>query len=282
MAAQEMFSSQTMKHFIITPFYVRRHFTAKTGKIEVRHASLEWLDDRLRLFEAYCLPSVAAQSDQNFTWYLYFDDSTPRKYLERVAAAIARRDNIFIKRCALWEGSTLVNDLVAGLDEHTRWVITTRLDNDDGLQRDFVSMLHAAVEEKTEFLNFPRGIIWYSGKCYAYRHPSNAFLSMVEPADSPRTVWLVPHEKAARIAPVRQLSQTPAFLQVIHGNNVSNKPRGTRIDARRALIDFEAIEALQGSGERETSAGIMLENATSVVLWKLRDWLISMAKPLRR
>jgi hypothetical protein len=273
-----------MQHFIITPFYVRRHFFSNTGKVEVRHASLEWLDDRLRLFEAYCLPSVAAQSDQNFNWYLYFDDSTPGKYLDRVAAAIAiaRRDNIFIKRCALWEGSTLVSDLVAGLDERTRWVITTRLDNDDGLQRDFVSMLHAGVEEKTEFLNFPRGIIWYSGRYYEYRHPSNAFLSMVEPADSPRTVWLVPHENAPRIAPVRQLPQTPAFLQVIHGNNVSNKPRGTRIDARRALIGFEAIGALQRSGERETSTGIMLENATRVVLWKLRDWLIAMTKPLRR
>lgn len=277
-----MFSSQTMQHFIITPFYVRRHFTAKTGKIEEQFASLEWLDDRLRLFETYCLPSVAAQSDQNFSWFLYFDDSTPQKYLDRVGAAISRYGNIFIKRCAFWEGSTLVNDVASTLDERTRWVITTRLDNDDGLQRGFVSMLHSAAEETTEFLNFPRGIIWYSGKCYLYSHPSNAFLSKVEPAHSLRTVWIGPHEHANRIAPVRQLSQTPAFLQVIHGNNVSNKPRGTRIDARRALIDFEAIEALQGSGERETSAGIMLENATSVALWKLRDWLISMAKPLRR
>jgi hypothetical protein len=271
-----------MKHFIITPFYVRRHFTAPSGKIEVRLASLEWLNDRLRLFEAYCLPSVAAQSNRNFSWYLYFDDSTPSEYLDRVAVAIAGTNNVFIKRCALWEGSTLVNDVVTGLDEHTRWVITTRLDNDDGLQRDFVTMLHAAVEERMEFLNFPRGIIWYSGKCYAYGHPSNAFLSMIEPANSPRTVWLVPHEKAARIAPVRQLSDIPAFLQVVHGNNVSNKPRGTRIDARRALSGFEAIEALRGSGQRETPTGIMLENATSVVLWKLRDFLISLAKPLRR
>lgn len=275
-----MFSSQTMTHFIITPFYVRRGFTTTTGKSEERLASLEWLDDRLRLFEAYCLPSVAAQSDQNFSWYLYFDDSTPKKYLDRVAAATSRNTNIFIKRCAFWEGSTLVNDVVSQLDHRTRWVITTRLDNDDGLQRDFVSLLHAAAEEKMEFLNFPRGIIWYAGRCYLYEHPSNAFLSMVEPADNPRTVWLVPHAKAARIAPVRQLSETPAFLQVVHGKNVSNKPRGTRIAARRALVGFDAIEALQGLGGRETATGIMLENATSVMLWKLRDWLI--AKLLRR
>lgn len=277
-----MFSPQTMKHFIITPFYVRRHFTANTGKIEERLASLDWLEDRLRLFMAYCLPSVSAQSVQDFSWYLYFDDSTPKEYLDRVEAAIAPSKNIFIKRCAFWEGSTLIKDVAAQLDERTRWAITTRLDNDDGIHRDFVSMLHAAIEERTEFLNFPRGIVWYSGKCYALRHTSNAFLSMVAPTQSLRTVWLVPHERAARIAPVRQLSETPAFLQVVHGNNVSNKPRGTRVDARRGLIGFEAIEALQGSAQRETPAGIMLENATSVLLWKLRDWLISMAKPLRR
>lgn len=282
MSAQPMFSAQTMKHFIITPFYVKRHFTAATGKIDERLASLEWLDDRLRLFETYCLPSVAAQSDQNFSWFLYFDDSTPRNHLDRVAAAAARSKNIFIKRCAFWDGATLTKDVVAALDPGTRWVMTTRLDNDDGLQRDFVSLLHAAAEERTEFLNFPQGIIWYSGKCYLYKHASNAFMSMIETADNPRTVWHVPHEKASRIAPVRQLSAEPAFLQVVHGNNVSNKPRGTRIDARRALIGFEAIKALHGSGERETSAGILLENSTSVLLWKMRDLLISMAKALRR
>lgn len=277
-----MFSGQTMKHFIITPFYVRRHFTAKTGKIEVQLASLDWLDDRLRLFESYCLPSVAAQTDQNFSWYLYFDDSTPQKYLDRVTAAISGNNNMFIKRCPIWKGATLVSDVESALDPQTRWVITTRLDNDDGLHREFVSMLHAAIEDKMEFLNFPRGIIRYSGKCYVYQHSSNAFLTLVEPASDPRTVWLVQHEKAARLAPVRQLSETPAFLQVVHGKNVSNKPRGTRIDSRRALIGFEAIEALRGSGAPESSTGILLENATRVVLWKLRDWLISIAKPLRR
>jgi hypothetical protein len=283
MAEPNAFSSGAMQHFILTPFYVRRHFNTGSGQIEVRLAPPEWLAGRLRLFEAYCLPSVIAQSDQDFRWFLYFDDATPAEYLDRVASLTLRHRNIHIKRCALWEGATLERDLLAALDAGKRWVMTTRLDNDDGIRRDFVSMLHAAARERTEFLNFPRGIIWYSGKCYRYTHQSNAFLSMVEPANAPRTVWVAPHEEASGTAPVRQLAGTPAFLQVVHGQNVSNKPRGMRMSARRALEGFEGIEALRGSAATtESLAGILLENATRGVAWRARDALIALAKPIRR
>jgi hypothetical protein len=283
MASEDAFSSLTMKHFIITPFYVRRHFTAKTGKIEELLAPPEWLDDRLRLFEDYCLPSIVGQSNKNFDWLIYFDQSTPAKYLDRVASLTSKYGNISIKLCAFWEATTLIEQVTSRLEARTKWVITTRLDNDDGLHGDFVSMLHSAARQQTEFLNFPRGIIWYAGKCYLYKHPSNAFLSMVEPAEGLRTVWSAgAHSQAARIAPVRQLQETPAFLQVVHGKNVSNKPRGTRIDARRALTGFESIPALQRSRVHETRAGIALENATSVMLWKVRDILIELTRPRHR
>lgn len=283
MASQSAFSSQMMRHFIITPFYVRRHFTAKTGRIEELLAAPEWLDDRLRLFEDYCLPSVVGQSDKNFEWFIYFDQSTPAKYLDRITSLTSKYENVSIRLCDFWDAAILIKHVSSALEACTRWVITTRLDNDDGLHRDFVSMLHSAAEEQTEFLNFPRGIIWYSGKCYMYRHLSNAFLSLVEPAEGLRTVWSAgAHHYAARIAPVRQLQETPAFLQVVHGKNVSNKPRGTRIDARRALIGFESIPVLHRSRVNETPAGIMIENATSVMLWKIRDFLIELTRPRPR
>jgi len=268
-----------MKHFIITPFYVRRHLK---GHTEPQLAAPGWLDHRLQLFEDYCLPSVTSQSDQNFEWFIYVDESTPDKYLVRIKLLTARYPNISIKSCTLWECSTMAKDIVATLADSTRWIITTRLDNDDGLHRDFVSSLHSAVQEREEFLNFPRGIILYSGKCFMYKHCSNAFLSLVEPAERPRTAWCVAHAQAAEVLPVRQLPNAPAFLQVVHGNNVSNKPRGTRIYARQALIGFEAIPVLQGLGKGETPLGIMFENATMVILWKLRDFLISHTKAFRR
>jgi len=271
--------SEQMKHFIVTPFYVRRHFK---GQVEPQLAAPGWLDHRLRLFEDYCLPTVISQSDQNFEWFIYFDESTPTEYLERIKSLTAQYKKISIKSCTLWEPGAIAKDIVAILPDGTKWIITTRLDNDDGLHRDFVSTLHSAVRERREFLNFPRGIILYSGKCFMYKHLSNAFLSLVEPAESPRTACSVAHEQAAEVAPVRQLPEAPAFLQVVHGKNVSNKPRGTRIYARQALMGFEAIPVLQGLAKAETPLGIMFENATTVMLWKTRDFLISLAKSIRR
>jgi len=271
-----------MQHFIITPFYVRRHFTGKTGKIEVQFAEPEWLEHRLQLFEDYCLVSVTNQSDQDFKWFIYFDDSTPPRYLDRIVSLTKSHRNIFIKTCAFWETPTLIKDVVAALAANTQWIITTRLDNDDGIHRDFVSMIHAAAAERREFLNFPRGIILYSGKCYRYEHPSNAFLSLVEPAEQPKTAWCIAHTKAGQIAPVRQLPDTPAFLQVVHGKNVSNKPRGTRIFARRALPGFESIPEMRQLGNNETWWGVVSENATTVLLWKLRDFLVSLIKAVTR
>ena len=277
-----MLSSQRMQHFIITPFYVRRHFTGKTGKIEVQLAEPDWLEHRLRLFEDYCLVSVCNQSEQNFKWLIYFDESTPAKYMDRIKSLTKSHPNICIMTCAFWETPTIIKDLSAALADGTKWIITTRLDNDDGIHRDFVSMIQAAAEERREFLNFPRGIILHSGKCYSYRHPSNAFLSLVEPAERPRTAWCVAHTEAGHVAPVRQLADTPAFLQVVHGKNVSNKPRGTRIFARQARIGFEAIPAMQRLGTDETSWEVMKDNATTVLLWRLRDVLITLVKAVFR
>jgi len=274
-----VFCPQQMKHFILTPFYTRRAFR---GKNDDSLPPPEWLDHRLRLFEEYCLPSVANQSSQNFEWFIYFDETTPAHYLERMRSLTARYPNVSLKLCAFWESPTIIKHVVAALDQGTKWIITSRLDNDDALHRDFVSMLHSAVEERREFLNFPRGIILYSGKCYIYEHRSNAFLSFVEPAESPRTAFSLAHEQAMEVAPVRQLGRTPAFLQVIHGKNVSNKPRGTRIPARRALVGFETIPAVQHLGADETALGIIVDNLAAVIVWRLRDLVISLAKAMRR
>jgi hypothetical protein len=274
-----MFLPELMRHFILTPFYVRRHFKGQAGP---QLAAPEWLDHRIQLFEDYCLPSVISQSDQNFEWFIYFDESTPAEYLERVKSLISKYQNISMKSCRLWQPEVIANDILTTLAARTRWIVTTRLDNDDGLHRDFVSALHSAVQERREFLNFPRGIVLYSGKCFVYEHLSNAFLSLVEPSERPVTACSVAHEQAAEVAPVRQLPETPAFLQVVHGKNVSNKPRGTRISARQALIGFESIPALHGVSKGETPLGIAFDNATTVLLWKSRDLFISVIKAMRR
>ncbi len=268
-----------MKHIIITPFYVRRHFK---GFVDPQLASLQWLETRFRLFADYCLPSVVTQTDQNFEWFIYFDDLTPPESLRRAKDLTAGYPNISIRTCASWNTPTLTKDVNAAVASGNSWVMTTRLDNDDGLHRRFIEMLHAKSRESEEYLNFATGLILYDGKCFIYRHSSNAFLTLVEPVDRLRTVWSIAHERAAELAPVRQITGLYGFLQVVHGSNVSNKPRGKRTFALDALQGFEGIPTLGHAIEKESGLAIAWTNATTVAAWKARDVLIALAKRVRR
>ena len=166
----------------------------------------------------------------------------------------------------------LEGSVKAALNDNTKWVLTTRLDNDDGWHRDFVKILHSNVTVgRREFLNYPVGLIYYMDNIYLYRHQSNAFISFMEPSDSFSTVWCGPHPYLSRIAPIRQLSSFPAFLQVVHGQTRSNKPRGVRVHRMLALNGFEAITQLFEGSADETDFSIVLDNMTSAMKWAARD-----------
>ena len=58
------------KHFLITRFNLKKkgwETTKNNEKIQTE----EWLRHRFELFEAYCLPSVINQSNQDFIWYVF-------------------------------------------------------------------------------------------------------------------------------------------------------------------------------------------------------------------
>ncbi len=72
-----------MKHFLVTRFNLK-HNNWKTGKDGQKVLTDTWLIHRFKLFEKYCLPSVKNQSNQNFIWCCFFDNSTPQEYMVRI------------------------------------------------------------------------------------------------------------------------------------------------------------------------------------------------------
>jgi hypothetical protein len=267
-----------LKHVIITRYFTRQ--TKDPNEVRAwRQNSAAWLENRLELFKKFCLPSVLAQSDQNFTWLLYFDEETPEAYLDQIRELIDGRQNIRIRLCGYFYDEDPAADVRAELDTNTKWVLTSRLDNDDGWHRDFVKNLQSQVRfEQREFLNFPTGIIYYRDRTYLFRHHSNAFVSFVEPADHVTTVLCKEHLLVNQVAPVRQLVGPPAFMQVVHGKNVSNKPRGMRIPRLLALNGFEAMSDLFTTPIVESDAEILFENITVSTAWMVRDWIIDRAR----
>lgn len=73
------------EHYLITRFNLPIFFTLRNGN-KVSACSEEYLEHRFELFEKYCLPSVAQQSNKNFKWLILFDVNTPQKFKDRALA----------------------------------------------------------------------------------------------------------------------------------------------------------------------------------------------------
>jgi len=225
-----------------------------------------WLAHRFRFFERICFPSVMAQTARDFRWILFCDTTTPDWALQRLRALIGDDGRI---APVLIDGPDTPEirhaAIAAGLPAAVTHLITSRLDNDDGLARRFMETVQEQFAgQDDEFINFPEGHTCFQGRVYAWRHPSSPFLSFVERRAAPdhvvKTVLSEPHHEVATRFRVRQVECGPAWLQVIHGRNAWNMVRG----AARPPKDLEpfyspdvvaAVTDARGTwGRRETLA----------------------------
>ena len=281
------------RHFILTRFWFSK---GPRGSDDLATNPDEWLGHRLKLFRSYCLPSVVGQSCQEFTWIIGFDVRAPAEFVAKVRELVALSSNIEVLTLNEWyvpsyispwkempRRTSEINENIIARADGIDWVLTTRLDSDDGLHRDFIKLLHDAIEgPEQQFLNFPNGVLIHDEKSYLYRHRSNAFISLFEPLSGMKTVLCALHERVNEVGPpIRQLSPIPAFLQVVHGANDSNKIRGYRVPKILALQGFESVRALYDPPLDESNVEILLSNA---LLWPYRssrDWLANRVKRIR-
>ena len=266
-------------HVIMTRFNV-----ARPNRHDPMRLDPGWLAGRFELFEKYCLPSVAAQAGENFTWMIYFDADTPQPLRDRVEAC--RRVYPFVAyyggtvSAAFWPAS-VAETLGQKTPQKTPWLLTTRFDNDDALAGDFVARLQAAVAAAAPpargSWNFPRGFVLEGGKLYALTHMANPFASWLEPwGEKTRTAISINHLKMTRVAPVTQVEGGAAWLQVVHGGNVSNKVRGRRVPPAEARGRFpaSAVADLRAASGLE----IALENLVLTPIRSARDTAVSMLR----
>ena len=72
------------KHIIITRFNLRMGKGYEYDKNKNLTGSEEWLEKRFILFNKYCFPSLKAQLNKNFIWFVLFDSETPDRYKLRI------------------------------------------------------------------------------------------------------------------------------------------------------------------------------------------------------
>lgn len=210
-----------LDHVLLTRFNL-----PSRGVESIIRAKAGWLRDRIVLFEHYCLPSVRAQTNQNFRWIIYFDPESPEWLKQRIQNHADEGAYVPIFRQSVSQAE-LIADIAEVTGGHGTRLITTNLDNDDGLAIDFVARLQASRQRsETTAVYLARGLIKSGSRLYLRTDRHNAFGSVVETWASPSTCWSDWHTLLGKSMPVIELHDQPAWLQVVHGANVSNRVRG--------------------------------------------------------
>ncbi len=225
----------SLDHFLLTRFAVRIREGAPAP-------SAEWIKSRLVMFERICLPSVLAQTSNDFRWLLFVDGAVELGIVNSLRALLPPHAEIVRVR-GVCERGVIASEVRARVS--TSQVITSRVDNDDALHPTFIAKARQRLQgEQHAFLNFRRGYQYSRRRLLAYSHPSNAFISLVERSDAAEltTVFADWHVRLNKYGRIIQDSSTRMWVQNCHGGNVKNQERGLRVNHRLPSRSFPYLE----------------------------------------
>ena len=210
------------QHFILTAFNIDFNLKPRTLII-----GEEYLEKRFDLFEKVCLPSVASQSCQNFKWLVFFDNETPTQFKERVGKLQQQENFIAVYTQPSVTQDIWRNTVQEYLAEDTQFVITSNLDNDDAIGKDFINLVQNNFSQQDfEFINFPFGYMLREDGLFLREYFSSPFLSLIEQLDNILTCKAIPHHLLQKLSTqgvqVNQIVSQPMWLQIVHDTNVKN------------------------------------------------------------
>ncbi|UCS91982.1 putative rhamnosyl transferase [Echinicola marina] len=220
------------KHFLISRFNVQY---LEMVPYNLKMDPERWLSERIQLFFDYCYPSVINQRCNNFTWLVYFDPRTPEKELE-IISSLDTKHIIQFRFSDHW--SKMDKDILDFISkdvelEKTDVIISTRLDCDDAIADYFMGAIQK--EFSNQYQNLPlainplKGLILdrRSGVVHLKKMRSNPFISLVQSADDMDvSIFGRQHQEITETIKSIDLLIPKMWLQIVHGNNLLNKPSG--------------------------------------------------------
>lgn len=135
--ARDIFNVEGFHHILITRFSVRIRPPDRKSQDPLQEEKLRL---RFKTFELSCLPSVLAQTSQDFTWVIIVDRDLPEGLLKKLRRLVAPKERVvlytFNSQDRIKDGVTWLEPFIPS---GTNYLLTTNLDDDDVLPDDFVA-----------------------------------------------------------------------------------------------------------------------------------------------
>jgi hypothetical protein len=191
--------------------------------------SSDWLDDRLRVFTEYCVPSMAQQAAGDFSWLVFCDETIDPDYLKAIEESAAAVPQFQLVLTSFANRVALPESIRPLLHEDTEVLVTTRLDNDDGLHKEAIAALESYLPAFVNspyprwVVNFPSGYRYEAetGRAYAAVWLHGAFMTLFEKVRPGErkflNIYKVRHNWLHHTMPLHFDESIPAWLQVMHG-----------------------------------------------------------------
>lgn len=212
-------------HYLITRFNLRNPKWDVTKNNEALLTD-EWMEHRMELFSNFCLPSVVAQTNKNFTWLLYFDVTTPDRFRRQIEELTSAYNNIrafFIN--GMPDFYPQVKKLIEA--EATKpYLITSRIDNDDCIHRSFIDEIQKQFNsQEYRAIDVLKGYSLLTNPLMLGKkeHVFNPFISLIEKNTNPKTVWLSDHNMWKKENRITRITDKRLWLSVIHDKNKINE-----------------------------------------------------------
>lgn len=219
------------KHYLLTEYNL--DYSGFTNKEYT--CDDNWHTFRNQLFEDYCVPSVKAQVNQTFEWVIFFNDDKKNKYREFLNRVNNKSDTvhfIFVKPDE--SHVRLFREYLTSTHTH-RYLITTRMDNDDCISKDFIDSIQKKFSELKSG-NKADDLIINVGNGYQYElkfpyrkavvnnyHYSPFVTHVFKTDDSLKTVLDQPHHLWENHLDSVEIDSRLYWTQVIHQNNLANR-----------------------------------------------------------
>ena len=214
------------QHFIITRFNLLVP-AAEQKKYGTPTLDDSWMTNRLALFEKYCFPSIKAQINQNFTWLVFFDNTTPEKFrpiIEQYSQECSAFTPVFIDGMDAYY-SSIKSEVSARLTQP--YLITSRVDNDDCLHEEYTQEVQNNFDEQSFMaIDFVDGYtlqIAPTVKFAKRSHVHNPFVSLIEKSENFVTVWSRKrHGSWSKVKNLKPVRNKRMWMSIIHFENATN------------------------------------------------------------